>query len=313
MLQARAKASRMSINTLEEEPTSDLAAWMNSVQQDMESALQACLPLSEPKRLSEAMHYVTLGGGKRIRPLLCFAAGEMCQAPTEALTSVALAVELIHTYSLVHDDLPCMDDDKLRRGRPTCHMQYDEATALLVGDSLQSLAFEVLARQQIVDPELQLSLITQLARASGSLGMAGGQAVDLQNVGQPLDTPMLEYMHSKKTGALISSAIMMGAACGDLLAESEKQCLQHFSRQLGLLFQVIDDILDYTSASETLGKTAGKDQAANKPTFVSAMGLATTRQYASDLHDDAIRSLSCFGHAATRLQALTDYVYIRKY
>jgi farnesyl diphosphate synthase len=259
------------------------------------------------------MRYATLGGGKRVRPLLAFAAGELSGATPENLEVVACAVELIHAYSLVHDDLPCMDDDVLRRGRPTCHVEFDEATALLVGDSLQTRAFELLASQPLGEPNQQLEMIALLAHASGSRGMAGGQALDLAAVGQALDQPELELMHALKTGALIRAAVLLGALAGQPLSPDERGKLDRFAKRAGLLFQVVDDILDCTASTATLGKTAGKDEAAEKPTYVSLLGLDAARAYADELRSDALAALSIFGERATRLTQLADFICHRQF
>jgi farnesyl diphosphate synthase len=259
------------------------------------------------------MRYATLGGGKRVRPLLVFAAGELTNAAPEKLDIVACAVEMIHTYSLVHDDLPSMDNDALRRGRPTCHIEFDEATALLVGDSLQTMAFELLASQSISSPDRQLEMITLLAHASGSRGMAGGQAIDLASVGKTLNQPELELMHALKTGALIRAAVLLGALTGDALTAEERQNIDRFAKRAGLLFQVVDDILDCTASTATLGKTAGKDDAADKPTYVSLLGLDTARAYAEQLRRDALEPLACFGARASRLTQLADFICHRQF
>jgi farnesyl diphosphate synthase len=290
-------------------------AWMASTQESVEAALAASLPPAAniPARLHGAMRYATLGGGKRVRPLLVFAAGEVSGAAPEPLAAAACAVELIHAYSLVHDDLPCMDDDVLRRGRPTCHVEYDEATALLVGDSLQTLAFELLAHPGLADPGRQLEMIALLAHASGSRGMAGGQAIDLESVGRALEQPELELMHALKTGALIRAAVLLGALCGRPLATEEREGLDRFAKRAGLLFQVVDDILDCTASTATLGKTAGKDEAADKPTYVSLLGLDGARDYASLLRADALAALAPCGPRAARLQALADFICHRQF
>ena len=295
-----------------EEPFTD---WMRAVQAQVEQALSRHLPPDEaiPARLHQAMRYASLNAGKRIRPLLAFAAGDLANSPPERLEVVACAVELIHSYSLVHDDLPCMDNDVLRRGRPTCHVEYDEATALLVGDSLQTLAFELLARSELGHPERQLEMIRVLANASGSCGMAGGQAIDLGAVGQSLNQPELELMHALKTGALIRAAITLGALCGDPLTDEAREALDRFAKRAGLLFQVIDDILDCTANTATLGKTAGKDAAADKPTYVSLLGLERAREFADDLRHQALDSLSLFGEHAQRLIELTNFITQRKF
>ena len=289
--------------------------WMAQTQARTEAALGRFLPAAEtiPQGLHDAMRYSALGGGKRVRPLLAFAAGELCGATAEALDCVACAVEMIHVYSLVHDDLPCMDDDVLRRGRPTCHVQYDEPTALLVGDVLQSRAFEILAAQPWPSPAQGLELVRLLAHGSGSCGMAGGQAIDLASVGKSLDQPQLELMHALKTGALIRAAVLMGAHCGTPLAAAELERLDAFAKRAGLLFQVVDDILDCTASTATLGKTAGKDEAADKPTYVRLLGLETARQLADDLRRDALGALEGFGPRARRLIELAHYITTRKF
>lgn len=291
------------------------ADWMASVQERIEIALSRHLPPEEaiPARLHQAMRYSCLNGGKRIRPLLAFAAGELCHAANEKLEVVSCAVEMVHAYSLVHDDLPCMDNDVLRRGRPTCHVEYGEATALLVGDSLQTLAFELLAREDIVPPQTQLEMLRLLARASGSLGMAGGQAIDLDSVGRKLDVPELELMHALKTGALIRAAVMLGALCGTPLENNYRNALERFSKRAGLLFQVVDDILDCTANTATLGKTAGKDSAADKPTYVGLMGLDDARAFADELRNQALEALGIFGTGAQRLIDLTNFITRRKF
>jgi farnesyl diphosphate synthase len=289
--------------------------WMASTQSRTEAALSRFLPGTDaiPGRLHEAMRYAALGGGKRVRPLLAFAAGELTSARPENLDIVACAVEMIHAYSLVHDDLPCMDDDVLRRGRPTCHVEYDEPTALLVGDSLQTQAFELLARAGLGDPRQQLEMIALLAHASGSCGMAGGQAIDLASVGKPLTQPELELMHALKTGALIRAAVLLGALAGAPLSSEERHALDRFAKRAGLLFQVVDDILDCTASTATLGKTAGKDEAADKPTYVSLLGLEGARSYAEELRTDALSALSMFGSRASRLTQLADFICHRQF
>jgi len=288
---------------------------MAATQARVEAALARQLPAADsiPARLHDAMRYATLGGGKRVRPLLAFAAGELTGAEPEKLEVVACAVELIHAYSLVHDDLPCMDDDVLRRGRPTCHVEFDEATALLVGDSLQTLAFELLAGQPLGEPRQQLEMIALLAHASGSRGMAGGQAIDLAAVGQALDQPQLELMHALKTGALIRAAVLLGALAGNPLTAAERSSLDRFAKRAGLLFQVVDDILDCTASTATLGKTAGKDEAADKPTYVSLLGLDAARSYADELRSDALAALAIFGERAARLTQLADFICHRQF
>ena len=292
---------------------SSFTDWMAATQGRTETALSRLLPARDriPQRLHDAMRYATLGGGKRVRPLLVFAAGELSDAPPERLAIAACAVELIHVYSLVHDDLPCMDNDVLRRGRPTCHIEFDEATALLVGDSLQTLAFELLASHPL--GQHQLEMITLLAQASGSCGMAGGQAIDLAAVGKPLEQAELELMHALKTGALIRAAVLLGALAGPPLSTEERQQLDRFAKRAGLLFQVVDDILDCTANTATLGKTAGKDAAADKPTYVTLLGLDAAREYAQDLRHEALAALSGFGARARRLTELADFICHRQF
>jgi farnesyl diphosphate synthase len=289
--------------------------WMRRVQVQVEAAIAGNLPPAEaiPARLHQAMRYASLNGGKRIRPLLVFAAGELTAAPAQRLEVVACAVELIHSYSLVHDDLPSMDNDVLRRGRPTCHVEFDEATALLVGDSLQALAFELLARKDFGEPGRQLEMLRLLARASGSCGMAGGQSIDLEAIGKNLNQPELELMHALKTGALIRAAVLLGALCGAALSADESASLDRFAKRAGLLFQVVDDILDCTASTATLGKTAGKDAAAEKPTYVSLMGLERAREFADDLRKQALEALTPFGERRQRLLELTDFITQRKF
>lgn len=290
--------------------------WMAAVQQQTENALSRFLPAPEsiPARLHAAMRYASLGGGKRVRPLLAFAAGQLTDALPERLEVVACAVELIHAYSLVHDDLPCMDDDVLRRGRPTCHVEYDEPTALLVGDSLQTQAFLLMSEHRIAEhPEGQIEMIALLAHASGSHGMAGGQAIDLAAVGKTLDQPELELMHALKTGALIRAATLLGALCGKPMSAEQRESLDRFAKRAGLLFQVVDDILDCTASTATLGKTAGKDKAAEKPTYVSLLGLSEAKAYAEELQRDALSALAPFGERARRLTELAGFICHRTF
>mgnify|MGYP001024431180 FL=1 len=289
--------------------------WMAAIQRRTESALEHHLPAAAtvPVRLHEAMRYSTLGGGKRMRPLLCHAAGEALGADLQALDVAACAVELTHAYSLVHDDLPCMDDDVLRRGRPTCHVQFDEATALLVGDALQTLAFQILAEAPAVPScERRLAMLALLAQAAGSRGMAGGQAIDLAAVGTTLTLEELEYMHIRKTGALIRAAVLLGAHCGNANAAT-LAALSHFASRAGLLFQVVDDILDDEGSTATLGKTAGKDAAQDKPTYVSMLGSTRAKGLAARLRIEAHAALDACPQATTRLHALTDYIVDRRF
>ena len=294
----------------------DFLTWMGAMQERTEAALERLLPAAAiaPQRLHQAMRYAALGGGKRVRPLLSHAVGELCGAEAGRVDIVAVAVELIHIYSLVHDDLPCMDNDVLRRGKPTCHVQFDEATALLVGDALQSLAFKLLSEHELVgDSKRQLIMIGLLAHASGSRGMAGGQAIDLAAVGHSLTLEELEFMHIRKTGALIRASVMLGAHCGSALAEADLARLDHFAKLAGLLFQVVDDILDAEASTAPLGKTAGKDAAQNKPTYVSLLGLARAKEKAAELRAAAHEGLAPFGEAALRLHQLTDFIVDRSF
>ena len=289
--------------------------WMAGIQQRTETALVAALPSPElaPARLHEAMRYSVLGGGKRVRPLLCHAAGAAFGADSSVLDSPSVAVELIHAYSLVHDDLPCMDDDVLRRGKPTCHVEFDEATALLVGDALQTQAFNALSKHLPgITPARQLDMLNLLATASGSRGMAGGQAIDLAAVGQQLTVGELEFMHIHKTGALIRAAVLLGAHCGEALPDAMEH-LGRFANRIGLLFQVVDDILDAEASTATLGKTAGKDAAANKPTYVSILGAREAKAMSAKLRQDAHDALEPFGESALRLHQLTDFIVERTY
>ncbi|MDP3586257.1 MAG: polyprenyl synthetase family protein [Thiobacillus sp.] len=294
---------------------SEFAAWMQGCQARMENVLSDWLPPASiaPQRLHEAMRYAVLGGGKRVRPLLAFAAGEVAGADVERVQHAAAAVELIHAYSLVHDDMPAMDDDALRRGKPTVHVEFDEATALLVGDALQSLAFDILAAQPLArDAATQLNMVLLLAQAAGSRGMAGGQAIDLASVGKPLDLTELEFMHIHKTGALIRASVLLGAQCGTP-SEATLAALDHYAKCIGLAFQVVDDVLDAEAPTATLGKTAGKDAANNKPTYVSLLGVARARELAQELRADAHAALADLGAPAARLRQLADFVVERTF
>jgi farnesyl diphosphate synthase len=278
----------------------DFQAWMGGIQGRMESVLARLLPPAHvaPARLHEAMRYATLEGGKRVR---------------ERLEVAAAAVELIHAYSLVHDDLPSMDDDVLRRGKPTVHVEYDEATALLVGDALQSLAFQLLSEHRLADePRAQLDMVKTLAVAAGSRGMAGGQQIDLESTGKSLSVPELEVMHIHKTGALIRAAVLLGAGCGTL-SEHHQQKLDRYAKAIGLAFQVTDDVLDYDSSTATLGKTAGKDSKQGKSTYVSAMGLPRAKEMAETLRAEAQAALAGIGAPARRLGELADFIVLRKF
>ncbi|HZR01703.1 MAG TPA: farnesyl diphosphate synthase [Burkholderiales bacterium] len=292
----------------------DFKAWASERQERVEGVLDRLLPPEQlsPAQLHQAMRYAVLGGGKRVRPLLAFAAGEIAGAEAAAVEPVAAAVEFIHAYSLVHDDLPCMDNDSLRRGRPTCHVAFDEATALLVGDALQSLAFQVLCEQEDVEPGRRVEMVSILARAVGSRGMAGGQALDLASTGQELSLPELENMHIHKTGELIRAAVLLGARVSGMLAETSAARLDHAAKCAGLAFQVVDDVLDAESDTQTLGKTAGKDARQDKPTYVSVLGPVQAKRFAVELRDEAWRALEMFDDKALRMRQLIDFIVLRR-
>ncbi len=294
----------------------DFAAWSRAVQARMETALARVLPepVIAPEKLHAAMRYATLGGGKRIRPMLAFAAGEAVGADPARVEHAACAVELIHVYSLTHDDMPCMDDDDLRRGKPTCHVQFDEATALLVGDALQSLAFEILAgTDACADASTQVAMLALLARASGSRGMAGGQAVDLAATGQSLELAELEFMHIHKTGALIEAAVLLGAMSGGAPSAAARAGLERYAHCVGLAFQVMDDVLDAETDTATLGKTAGKDAAQGKATYLTLMNAKEARAYAGELIADALVAIAQFGAAGSRLADIARFIIERRY
>ena len=296
----------------------DLQAWMQPHLARVEKALMGWVDAAAPAELGQAMRYAVLDGGKRLRPLLVLAAAEAVGAPaSDAALRAACAIELIHAYSLVHDDMPCMDNDVLRRGKPTVHVQFGEAQALLAGDALQSLAFELLT-----PPDRSMSVDTQarcvglLARASGYWGMAGGQAIDLASVGHKLSEDQLRQMHRLKTGALLLCSVELGAACGAAVPETAQQALTRFGQAMGLAFQVVDDILDVTADSATLGKTAGKDAAADKPTYVALMGLQAAQRHADELAQEALQALHDTGLTDSALQplkALTAMVVQRQH
>jgi farnesyl diphosphate synthase len=287
-------------------------AWARERQQRIERVLDRHLPAVEGPagRLADAMRHATLGGGKRVRPLLAYAAGEIARVEPAAVDAAAAAVEMIHAYSLVHDDLPCMDDDSLRRGKPTCHVAFDEATALLAGDALQSLAFAVLAAAPIRDGAAACEL---LALAAGAAGMAGGQAIDLAAVGRSLTLDELETMHRLKTGALIRASVRLGAACGEPLDADAVAALDRYAAAAGLAFQVVDDVLDVEGSAATLGKTAGKDAKQGKPTYVTLLGLAESKRRAEDLRREAHAALTGFEPRARRLAELADWITLRRH
>ncbi len=289
---------------------------MGGIQARMEGVLARVLPAARvaPTRLHEAMRYATLEGGKRVRPLLAFAAGEITGAAPERVEIAAAAVEMMHAYSLVHDDLPCMDDDVLRRGKPTVHVEFDQATALLAGDALQALAFQLLAEHRLAeDPATQLEMVKALALAAGSRGMAGGQAIDLESTGRQLSLPELEFMHIHKTGALIRAAVFAGAACGARLPAESGAKLDRYAKCIGLAFQVVDDVLDAEASTATLGKTTGKDAKQGKPTYVPALGITRARAHAEALRQDAHAALAGFGERARRLREVGDFIVTRKF
>jgi farnesyl diphosphate synthase len=300
----------------------DLAfeVWSGERQRRVEDVLERTLPRAQiepavapvvaPARLHEAMRYAVLGGGKRIRPLLAYAAGEFADADPVHVDGCAAAVELIHAYSLVHDDLPCMDNDTLRRGKPTCHVAFGEATALLAGDALQSLAFEILGRNSLRASGVACAM---LAAAAGAPGMAGGQAIDLASTGVALTLPELQTMHRMKTGALIRAAVQLGAVFGRPLAQEESSALDVYADSAGLAFQVVDDVLDVEGTQTALGKTAGKDAAQNKPTYVSLLGLAEARRHAEALRAQACAALAPFRGAARRLVEIADWIVVRNH
>jgi len=290
----------------------DFEAWTLIEQRSVEAALEAWVPAAAPAGLGATMRYGVLDGGKRLRPLLVLAASEAVHGHAEAALRAAVAVELIHAYSLVHDDMPCMDNDVLRRGKPTVHVQFGQAQAMLAGDAMQALAFEVLTPDSdAVPPALQARLCALLARSAGHAGMAGGQAIDLASIGVELDEACLRDMHRRKTGALLQASVLMGAACGST-DDRAWRGLADYGAAIGLAFQVVDDILDVTQESHTLGKTAGKDEHHNKPTYISLMGLAAAQRYALALRDQAHAALAASGLPdAVRLALLADKVVER--
>ena len=289
------------------------ADWVNSRLALFESAADEALPPSDrvPVRLHQAMRYAALGGGKRVRPLLAYAAAELAGpetagTPAAGAHRVALAVEFVHVYSLIHDDLPCMDDDVLRRGKPTVHVAFDEATAMLAGDALQAEAFRVLADAPL-SAELRTRLMSMLAHAASTGGMCGGQAIDLAAVGRQLAIDELEQMHRMKTGALLAAAVNMGAAAAGTDAAAAAAA-DAYGRALGLAFQIVDDVLDVEGTAESLGKTAGKDARGHKPTYVSVLGLAAAKARAAQLHREAVAALAGLGDRARRLRELADFI-----
>jgi len=291
--------------------------WLHHCAERVERELARVLPVASqtPKRLHAAMRYAVLGGGKRVRAALVYAAGHACgdannTAQAAALDRAAAAVELIHAYSLIHDDLPCMDNDALRRGQPTVHIQYDEATAMLAGDALQPLAFRCLAEMPVAAASI-VAAVQTLAQAAGSTGMAGGQAIDLDSVGKPLSITALQTMHRMKTGAMLVASVALGGIV-TAARDEVRQALHQYGQAVGLAFQVIDDVLDVTANTDTLGKTAGKDAADHKPTYVSLLGLDAARNLAEQLRADAHAALAPLGTRATWLAGLADFIVTRQ-
>jgi farnesyl diphosphate synthase len=308
---------RCAAAVLPDEPgTLPFEQWVQRVGARFEDAAERMLPPVDltPTRLHEAMRYAVLTGGKRVRPLLVYAAGEVTSAEEEALDRTALAVEYVHAYSLVHDDMPCMDNDVLRRGKPTVHVAFDEATAMLAGDALQAEAFKVLSDGGL--PATQTaSLMRELAHASGTEGMCGGQAIDLAAVGKSLTLPELERMHRMKTGALLRGSVLMGALSGQaaLLTECTREALARYGEAIGLAFQVVDDLLDVEASTASLGKTAGKDAAQGKPTYVSVLGIDAARAWSLRLRAQALTAIDGLGTRATRLRELADFIVCRSH
>lgn len=288
-----------------------LQVWQERIEQVLDQVLPATH--LHPGRLHEAMRYSVLNGGKRMRPLLVYATGEALGVEAEKLDIPAAAIELIHVYSLVHDDLPAMDDDDLRRGKPTCHKAYDEATAILVGDALQALAFQLLAAHPQLDvlPAQRLRMIDQLGQAAGSRGMVAGQAIDLGAVGKELTELELEIMHIHKTGALIRASVLLAAYAAEGISAEQLRQLDRFAKCVGLAFQVQDDILDVESDTQTLGKTRGADAAAGKPTYPSIIGMAAAKAKLQDLHDEAVSALAGFGESADLLREIAEFTVKR--
>ncbi len=293
--------------------SADFDGWAGRQLATVEAALEAWVPDDAPAGLGQAMRYAVLDGGKRLRPLLALASCQALAGDTAAALRAAVAVELIHAYSLVHDDMPCMDNDVLRRGKPTVHVQFGQAQAMLAGDAMQALAFEVLTDEAALPPALQARLCGLLARAAGHVGMAGGQAIDVASTGLAMDEATLRDMHRRKTGALLQASVLMGAACGPA-SPAQWQALADYGAAVGLAFQVVDDILDVTQASATLGKTAGKDLDHNKPTYVSVLGLAAAREHAQGLRAQAHAALlrAGLGAAGGALSTLADKVVERE-
>ena len=290
---------------------------LQDYQKRVDTALDKYLPSDDPPEhnLAEAIRYSVIGGGKRIRPAMVYAAGEAMGVSTDLMDIPACAVEMIHAYSLIHDDLPAMDDDDLRRGRPTCHKAFDEATAILAGDALQALAYEILAKDdhEELTPEHRIEMLSLLTEASGAHGMAGGQAIDLASVGKQLDLGQLENMHRLKTGALIRASILLGGMCKQDITENEISILSKYALCIGLSFQIQDDILDVIGDTETLGKPQGSDQEQEKPTFPAIIGLEKSQQLALEQHELALKHLEPLGEKANSLRELSAYIVERQF
>jgi len=290
---------------------------LKNYKQRVDSSLEHWLPAADinPQNLHQAMRYSVLGSGKRVRPVLVYATASTLGIPLERVDGIAAAIEIIHAYSLIHDDLPAMDDDDLRRGRPTCHKQFDEATAILAGDALQALAFYILSHdpKMTQSPAQRLQMIEKLALFSGSRGMAGGQAIDLASVGKSINLAELETMHIHKTGALIRTCIQMSALSGDQVSEQQFDALDHYAKKIGLSFQVQDDILDVVSDTDVLGKPQGSDARLEKPTFPSIIGLQASRDKALELHQQALEALDCFGAEADILRTISHWFVERRH
>jgi len=296
-------------------PVSDFQDFMQRCQLQVEVALEKRLPSAsvEPGKLHEAMRYSALQGGKRVRPMLVYAAGQAAGTDISLLDSPACAIELIHVYSLIHDDLPAMDDDDLRRGRPTCHMAFNEATAILAGDALQPLAFQILSQDDHLDVNSRNGMILTLAHASGSIGMAGGQAIDLESEGKSLTLADLENMHAMKTGALIVASLQLGALSNPEISSAQLKALEAYGKAIGLAFQIQDDILDEIGDTDKLGKPQGSDREKNKSTFISLCGLEASKQRATDLLHQALDALEIFDEKADSLRQLAHYIVQRDY
>ena len=291
------------------------STWTSAMQSRIETVLHQHMPTDKiiPAHLHAAMRYATLDGGKRVRALLTYAAASFCNADSNKADAAAAAVELIHAFSLVHDDMPCMDDDDLRRGKPSTHKQYGDATALLVGDALQSLAFQLVAQDNHIQDAQKINMLHLLAVATGSRGMAGGQAIDLESTNVSLSQTDLEVMHLHKTGALIHAATLLGAYSADDVSDKKIKAVDRFSKAIGLAFQVIDDVLDAESDTQTLGKTAGKDADANKSTYVTILGLNKAKALAHEFHQTAIKALSPFEQEAELLRQLANFIMRRSF